>query len=91
MRLFLFWTITILAILNFSFCQMSYSTEIDGDENNQRDIDFVLVKRPSWTVGKRIIEFKKHSASHQGGGELYSLLRKIGQSYHKNAIKNRKI
>jgi hypothetical protein len=88
MRLFLFWTIAILLILNMSFCKMSNSNEIDDDESSRTDDDFSLEKRPSWAVGKRIIEFKRHSASNQGGGDLYRLLRLIGQNYHENSVKN---
>jgi hypothetical protein len=88
MRLFVFWTIALLVILNMSFCTMSNSNELDDDESSQTDGDFSLDKKPSWAVGKRIIEFKRHSASNQGGGDLSRLFRFIGQNYHENAVKN---
>ena len=72
---------------------MSFSNEINDDDDIQTDGSFDLNKRPSWAVGKRIIEFKRQFGSQTGGGDLERLLKLLYPSdHHYNAVRypNRK-
>ena len=88
MRSLIIWTIGILLVLNFPPSQMSYSNEIEDDDDSQTEPNFYLDKKPSWVVGKRIIEFKRQSALGVDKGRLARLFKLISPNIqHLNAIK----
>ena len=68
-----------ILILSYSQCVMSsYSNEREAVNHEMSGgytsyVDFPMQKKPSWAVGKRIIEFKRHHPL-QGGKYMRFLM-----------------